>query len=168
MHDNTRIHGWGIAEVFGPAGELKQRVPFVNLITNVGDQMYGERGASISGAPGAPTGMKLGSSSTAAAKSGAGSYLGTYLSGSNQAFDATYPQSSKPSTARRITYKVTWAAGDVTASNIRECVIVNDTIGDDSTSAESETISRVVFGADINKGANDTLAVTWHHDLEAS
>jgi hypothetical protein len=140
-----------------------------NLVTDVGDQLYAERGAGIGSPPALPTGMKLGTGSTAVAKSGAGAALTTYLSGSNKAFDATYPQSSQPGgagTARRITYKRTYAAGEATtASPITEAVIVNETISNDDTSTAGETISRILVTGISAKGASDTLTATWHHDL---
>ena len=57
-----------------------------------------------------PTGMKLGTGSTAPAKSGAGAAVVTYLTGSNKAFDATFPTA----VAGVVTYKRTYAAGEAT------------------------------------------------------
>ena len=48
-----------------------------NLVTQIGDQVYAERGAAIASPPAAPTGMKLGTGSTSASKSGAGAALTT-------------------------------------------------------------------------------------------
>lgn len=77
-------------------GATKLLMPFANLITDAGDLYYATR--AIAGVtPAAPadatkmTGMKLGTGTTAAAKNGAGAALVTYLSGSNVAFDASYP-----------------------------------------------------------------------------
>jgi hypothetical protein len=109
--------------------------------------------------------MKLGTGSTAVAKTGAGAALVTYLSGSNKAFDATYPQSSL-TTGRVITYKRTYAAGEATtASAITEAVIVNDTIATDATSTAANTISRVLVTVISAKAAGDTLTATWTHTL---
>jgi len=100
------------------------------------------------------------------AKTGAGAALVTYLSGSNKAFDATYPQSSLNGASRRITYKRTYAAGEATtASAITEAVIVNETIATDATSTAANTISRILVTGISAKGASDTLTATWNHDL---
>jgi hypothetical protein len=108
----------------------------------------------------------LGTGGTAVAKTGAGAALVTYLSGSNKAFDATYPQSALNSSSRRITYKRTYAAGEATtASAITEAVIVNDTIATDATSTAANTISRILVTGISAKGASDTLTATWNHDL---
>jgi hypothetical protein len=144
-------------------GNLKRSGKAKNLITQVGDQMYGERGAGITTTP-TPTGMKLGTGSTAVAKTGAGAALVTYLTNSHQAFDGTYPQSSL-STGRVITYRVTFAAGKATtASPITEAVIVNEALAD-ATSAAAATVSRVILAGIGSKGASDTLTITWTHTI---
>jgi hypothetical protein len=144
-------------------GNLKRHGVSKNLITQVGDQMYGERGAGIT-TTATPTGMKLGTGGTAVAKTGAGAALVTYLSDSHQAFDGTYPQSSL-STGRVITYRVTFAAGKATtASAITEAVIVNEALAN-ATSAAAATISRVLLTGIGSKGASDTLTITWTHTI---
>jgi hypothetical protein len=156
-----KLSGLVIAEMYGPDGELKSRVATCNLVTAVGDQMYAARGAGIGSPPNAPTGMKLGTGSTAVAKTGAGAALVTYLSGSQHAFDATYPQAS----GGVATYKVTWAAGEATtASAITEAVIVNETLSN-ATSTAANTASRVIISGVGSKGALDTLTITWTHTL---
>lgn len=155
-----RVKGFVVAEMFGPDGELKSRVEVHNLITAVGDVMYAHRGSGIASAPAAPTGMKLGTGSTAPAKTGAGAALVTYLSGSNKAFDATFPSIA----AAVVTYKRTYAPGEATtASPITEAVIVNDTIGTDATSTAANTISRALITGVGSKAAGDTLILTWTH-----
>lgn len=164
--DRSGIKGTLIIERHGEDGELLERFEGSNLVTQVGDQMYGERGGGLGSPPAAPTGMKLGTGGTAAAKTGAGAALVTYLSTSNKAFDATYPQSALNGASRRIIYKRTYAAGEATtASAITEAVIVNDTIGTDATSVAANTISRILVTGISAKGASDTLTATWNHDL---
>lgn len=164
--DAQRITGRLVLERFNAAGDLIERFEGENMVTQVGDQIYGERGGGVSGAPAAPTGMKLGTGSTAVAKTGAGAALVTYLSGSNKAFDGSFPSSALNGAARRITYKRTYAAGEATtASAITEAVIVNDTIATDATSTAANTMSRVLVTGISAKGASDTLTATWTHDL---
>lgn len=108
-------------------------------------------------------GMKLGTGSTATAKSGAGAALVTYLSNSHQAFDATYPSTSGTSGGRVVTYKVTYAAGKATtASNITEAVIFLDFLAD-ATSTASNTVARALLASPAPKAAGDTLTLTWTH-----
>lgn len=172
MSDST-IVGRLVLERRDENGDLIERFEGSNLVTQVGDQMYGERGAGIASPPAAPTGMRLGSGSTsggnAVAKTGTGAALTTYLSGSNKAFDSTYPQSSLNGSSRRITYKRTYAAGEATtASPITEAVIVNDTIATNATSTAANTISRIAISGITSKGASDVLTATWYHDLLGS
>jgi hypothetical protein len=239
--DKAGIIGTLVLERYDQDGKLLERFEGRNLVTQVGDQVYGERAAQILGSPftltaitnaatavcttsaphnfsigdtvtiagvtpagynnkwavvsvpstttfgiyvgtalgagsafgtvtglsqPAPSGMKLGAGSTAVAKTGAGAALVTYLSGSAFAFDATYPQSSIPSSARRITYKRTYAAGQATtASPITEAVIVNDNIITDATSTAANTIARILVAGISAKGSTDTLTATWNNDL---
>jgi len=168
ISDGFLTVGFGVAELRDEHGLLKEVIPFANLITTAGDQYYAQKGiVGISPAnPAAPTavnGMKLGTGTTAAAKSGAGAALVTYLSGSNVAFDATFPSAAAVGgdTGWNATYKTTWGAGVATNGAITEVAIVNDQ-GTNATSTAANTISRAVI-ASVNKAAGDTLAVTWNH-----
>jgi hypothetical protein len=148
----------------GPDGKVKNKGRAFNVITDIGDQRYGEAGAGIGSPPPAPTGIKLGTGSTAPAKNGAGAALVTYLANSNQAIGT--PTSAKPATVRVITYTATFAAGKATtASAITEAALVNDTIATDATSGAPATLSRVLLTGIGSKGASDTLAITWTHSI---
>jgi hypothetical protein len=146
-------------------GKILRKGKSQNLVTQVGDQLYAERGAGIASPPALPTGMKLGTGSTAESKIGAGAALTTYLTNSHQAFDATYPQSSLSGSARRVTYIATFAPGKATsASPITEAVIVNEALAD-ATSAAAATLARSLLVGIGSKGAGETLTITWTHDL---
>lgn len=164
----TGMVGFGVLEHRDERARLIDAVPFANLITDAGDAYYA--GKMIVGiapaAPAAPTpvsGMKLGTGTTAVAKAGAGGALVTYLAGSNVAFDATYPQNVNlgAGLGNNAVYKTTFGAGVATSAALTEAVIVTDA-GTNATSALAATIARLVFSA-INKGASDTLAITWNH-----
>jgi len=162
------IVGYGVAVV---GDEI---IPFHNLVTTVGDAYYGAMAiAGVSPAtPSAPTlmtGMKLGTGVTAAAKSGAGAALGTYLSGSNATFDSTYPQGAAVGgdSGYTVTYSATWAAGTATEDAISEVVIVNDA-ATDATSTAANTLSRAVLDPVANKGATQALTIIWNHTFLGS
>lgn len=110
------------------------------------------------------TGMKLGTGSTAVAKNGAGAALVTYQAASQQAFDSSFPTSAS-SSGRRIQYKTTYAAGTATANGLNEVVIVCEGVLTDATSTAGFTISRALLSPVVNKGASDSLAITWSHTL---
>lgn len=162
------IKGWGFWELHNEDGLLVARGEFENLITQVGDQYYGERAAGIGGAPGQVTGMRLGTGSTAASKTGAGAAIVTYLSGTATAIDGTYPQSALSGGSRRITWKTTFGAGVGTASGISEVVLTIESPLTDVAGSAANTIARVVLSPTINKGATDVLSITWNHDLLGS
>lgn len=149
----------------GPDGSVKHSGTYRNVITQVGDQYYGERAAGISSPPAQVTGMKLGTGSTAVAKTGAGAALVTYLTDSHQAIDGGFPTSSLATGKRRITWQSTWAAGKATsAAPITEVVIVNEALAN-STSAAAATIARALVTGVPTKEAGDSLTITWTHDL---
>lgn len=164
--DGFGMVGFGVVELFDEYGNLKQAEPFANLITTAGDQFYAKMGIvgvspAAATAPTLVSRMKLGTGTTAAAKSGAGAVLVTWLN--TQAFDATYPVAAAVAgtdTGWTATYKTTWAAGTATNSAITEATISTDTTG--AVGLAADTISRTVFTA-VNKGASDTLAITWSH-----
>lgn len=163
--DGMGMVGYGVAELTDGDGRRKQLVPFHNLITDAGDlYIAGKIIAAIAPAsPSAPTaanGMKLGTASTAATKTDAG--LGTYLTASNVAFDATYPQTANLGAGLGVNavYRTTWAAGVATSATINEVAIVNDQATNADTSA-ANTYSRAVLTT-VNKTASDSLAITWN------
>lgn len=159
----AKATGQVTAELRGPDGQLKAKCVTRNLITSVGDRLYASRGAGLSTSS-LPTGMRLGTGSTAVAKTGAGAAIVTYLSTSNKAFDATFPSEA----GGVVTYKRTYAAGEATsASPITEVVINTDTITNDNatTATAANTISRAILSGIASKAAGDTLTVTWTHTI---
>lgn len=159
--DGVGIWGEVHAVLTDEHGNIKGECRVRNLVTAYGDRVYASRGAGLT-TQAVPTGMKLGTGSTAVAKTGAGAALVTYLTGSNKAFDATFPSEA----GGVVTYKRTYAAGEATtASAITEAAIVNETISSDTTSIDTETISRVLLTGIGSKGASDTLTITWTHTL---
>lgn len=162
------VVGLVIAELAGPNGVVKRRCVTRNLITQVGDQFYGERAAGIAAPPAQVTGMKLGTDATAPAKTGAGAALVAYLAGSQQAIAGGFPTSSLNAGSRRIQWQAAWAAGvATTASAINEVVLVIDALAD-ATSTAANTIARATLTGIGSKGASDTLTITWNHDLLGS
>lgn len=163
MDSTVQMTGRVVAELRDEHGNLKARCETKNLITAVGDQLYASRGIGLTTSA-LPTGMRLGTGSTAVAKTGAGAAIVTYLSTSNKAFDATFPSA----TGGVVTYKRTYAAGEATsASPITEVVINTDTITNDNatTATAANTISRAILSGIPSKAAGDSLTITWTHTL---
>jgi hypothetical protein len=165
--DGVGMVGFGVAELTDGDGRIKQLLPFHNLITDAGDlYVAGKIIAAIApasaSAPTAANGMKLGTGATAVAKSGAGGALVTYLTASNVAFDASYPQTANLGAGLGVNsvYKTTWAAGVATNSAITEVAIVNDQTTN-ATSTAANTYSRALITL-VNKTSSDSLAITWN------
>lgn len=162
--DDMGLHGHGVVQVIGADGTVKQEIPFDNVITEVGDQRYGEAGAGLGAPPAAPTGMQLGTGTTAPAKTGVGSAIVTYIAGSAKAFDST-PASALDTGVRQITYVTTWAAGEATADGISEVVVMNQAVATDAAAPAANTLSRALLSPTVNKAAGDSLAVTYRHRI---
>lgn len=170
LDDEVPAAGYGVVEVFGPDGELKQSTSFENRITDAGDLYNASMIIALVGTPNAAqptkvTGMKVGTGTTAAAKNGAGAALVTYTTAiiANRIFDTTHPQVVNLGAGAGVNavYKCSWAAGQATSTGLTEVVLVNDA-ATDATSTAANTVSRAVF-ASTPKGALDTMTITWNH-----
>lgn len=167
--DENVVHGNIVVTLYDEDGNVKHEEKLHNIITDAGDLYQATRiaaGVNSNGVaqPTLVTGMKLGSGTTAEAKNGAGAALVTYITGSNVAFDAGYPQVANLGAGLgvNVAYQATWAAGVATSTTVNEVVIVNDS-GTNATSSAANTIARGVFASTVNKTATDTLVVTWNH-----
>jgi hypothetical protein len=158
FRDKVRLRGEVIAEVRDKAGNLKQRVVTHNLVTDQGDDFAK---SAIYSAAYTGWGMKLGTATTPASKSGAGSYIaaGDYIAGSAQALDDGTPKQGAG--ANICQFRNQWAAGEATHSTINRVAITDNTT-DAGEADATGTFAISVFGSTIDKGANDTLTVTWN------
>ena len=167
--DRIGMYGWGYVDLCDADGELRERSYFGNLITSIGDEYYARRGANVS--PGnVPTGMRIGTGSTAVAKAGAGAAIVTYESAKTgqKAFDGTYPQCAAIGSdiGWRITWKTTWQTTEGNLTNpVAEVVVTNENPLTDVAGSAANTISRALVSPTVAKTSADTLAVTWQHDF---
>ncbi len=152
------LRGEVIAEVRGPDGQLKQRSVTHNIVTDQGDALAAKAAYT---AAYTTWGMKLGTATTAAAKNGAGSFIAVadYVSGSARALDDSTPKQG--AAANICQFRRLWAAGEGTNANINRVAICDNTT-DAGEADAAHTFSISVFSGAINKGASDTLTVTWN------
>jgi len=158
MKARMGLHGVVTAILRGPDGKIKYTSVTHNLVTDQGDDF-----AKSAWYTGAYTGwgMKLGTATTAASKNGAGSFVaaGDYISGSAQALDDSTPKEG--ASAIILQFRRLWAAGEGTNATINRVGIVNNT-SDAGEADATGTFAISVFSGAINKGADDTLTVTWN------
>lgn len=153
----------------GPDGKVKAEGKVVNLVTEVGDRYYGERAAGIASPPAQVTGMRLGTGTTAVAKTGAGAAIVTYATASHKAIDGSFPTSSLVGGERHIIWQTTYVPGEVTVNGLAEAVITNETPLTNVAGTAANTIARGLLSPTVNKGALDTLIVgPWSHELLGS
>lgn len=168
LADEMSLRGFVHAVLRNGDGEISFESIMSNLVTRTGNQYYGERASGIGSPPNQATGMRLGTGTGAVAGTGAGSFNTAHISGSQTAGFSSGPTSSIPSgSIRRITWVGSWAAGVATNAAISEAVITNETPITNVVGVEANTLSRVLLSPTINKGASDTLTLTWQHDLGA-
>ncbi len=140
--DYLQIRGHLLVEVFDSAGFRKDYREVGNLVVTAGKNHIADRLSSSPG--GAAMGwMAVGTGSTAAA-------AGDTALGTEVDRNAT---TSITDSANVVTYVGNWAAGDATNSALTEAGIFN-------AASTGTMLARAVFTA-INKGASDTLAITW-------
>lgn len=165
MNEQTPIKGRIAWEIRGEDGQVKDSGEIPNLVTAVGNQYYADRAAGI-GSIAAVTGMQLGTGTTAVAATGAGAAIVTLVASSLVAISPTTPASGAGTgNARRLTYTASWAAGTATNSALAEVALVNQSTGTQTAATAANTIARALLSPTINKGASDTLTITWTHDI---
>lgn len=164
--ENMMLNGLVVAELWDEDGYLKFLHSFINGITSVGNQYYAERATGITSPPNQVSGMRLGTGTTAFATTGAGAAIVTYITGSQAGIAVGFPTSGAGGgTSRRITWQSSWAAGVATNAAISEAVITNEASLTDVAGTAANTIARVVLSPVINKGASDSLSLSWQHDV---
>ena len=141
--ESLPVRGHVLVELFGPDGELKAHREIDNLVVDAGESHIADQLSSSPG--GAAMGwMAIGTGATAPAFGNTA--LGTEIDRN--------ALTSRTDSANVVTYVGNWAAGDGTNSAITEAGIFNQ------SSVGGTMLARATFTA-INKGASDTLAITW-------
>lgn len=155
--DKIGLRGRVTAELRDKDGNLKHRSVMHNIVT---EQGYKLAAAALYSAAYSAWGMKLGTATTAAATTGAGSFVAVadYVSGSAKALDDSTPKAG--ATANVIQFRRLWAAGEGTSATINRVSICDNTT-DAGEADATHTFAISVFSGAINKGASDTLTVTW-------
>lgn len=145
LNDSLKITGRLLIEVFGEDGLLRDMREVDNLVVTAGKNHIA---ASLSSAGTTAMGwMELGTGVTAAAAGD--TLLGTFIASSRVAL------TSRTAATNVVTYVGDWAAGVATNAAITEAGIFNVVTANTIT-----MLSRAVFTA-INKGASDSLKITW-------
>lgn len=147
MNDGLKLRGDVALVLRDKNGNVKDERNIKNLIVNTGLNFICDR---MKNDETAMTHMALGSGSTAAAASDTS--LGSQL-GSREALDSDTVSSNT------ITYVASFEAGDATGA-VTEAGVFNAASG-------GTMLCRTVFSV-VNKGADDSLSVTWTITLTAS
>ena len=167
MNEMSGIVGEVCLTCIAEDGTVRWTETISNLVTTPGDNYYAQRAiagvqpTNLAQPTNLVTCMKLGTGgATAAAKTGAGAGIVSYISGSNATF------SSLSRTNNEIVYNASWTAGTATNSAISEIAIC--ITNNNATSASGDCIARAVISPARNKQASDTLTAAWTHTFLGS
>lgn len=143
----------------------KKIIPASNIVTNAGDEYYGELGASESTTNTFGV-LVLGTNGTAASKSDDFSTV-TEISASEKSHDTGYPQTDDGDADNTgttgvdvVTYLTSYTKGDFSNSGIAEGCITNATPG-----TSEALLTRFTFSSSFEKTSNDTLKVFTNHEF---
>lgn len=146
-----------------PSG--KRVIPGSNIVTNDGDEHYGELGASETTTNSFGV-LVLGTNGTAASKSDDFSTV-TEISASEKSHDTGYPQTDDSDSDNTgttgvdvVTYLTSYTKGDFSSSGIAEGCITNATPG-----TSEPLLTRYTFSSSFEKTSNDTLKVFTNHEF---
>ena len=140
LNDNIKVTGELRITVTNPEGNIKQEVVIPNLVVTVGKNFIASRMKDATAT--AMTHMAIGSGTTAAAVGD--TTLGTEL--------GRVTLTSTTVTTNNVAYVATFPAGTGTGA-VTEAGLFN-------ASSAGTLLCRTVFSV-INKGAADTLGITW-------
>lgn len=142
LPDTLQMRGHVTVELYGPDGDLKDIRRIDNLVVTAGKNHIADQ---LSSSPGesAMSHMAVGTGTSSPAAGNTA--LGTEIDRN--------ALTSRTDSSGVVTYVGNWAAGDATNSAIAEAGIFNNSSG-------GTMLARATFTA-INKGASDTLAITW-------
>ena len=143
-------------ELFDNDGNIKQIVEKDNTFMAVGDAHVADQ--LETGSDEVKMGwMAVGTSSVAFATSD--TVLGSEID--RNALNGSYPYQMSGAADNDVVYKANWAAGDATGA-LTEAGIFNSSVADAGIMLAASTFSV------INKGASDTLTITWTVTVGAS
>jgi hypothetical protein len=145
--ESTSLKGHVRIELTDENGQVKQAIEFDNTFTAAGDAHVADRLAATPGEA-AMGWMAVGTGSTAFTTGS--TTLNSELD--RNALDAGYPEQGAGANDNDVIYKASWAAGDGTGA-ITEAGIFN-------SSGAGTMLAASTFSV-INKGASDTLTITW-------
>lgn len=151
VNDKLRMTGDVSIVLTGPDGKVKDNREIKNLVVNAGLAYVISR--MVGTAKSVMSHMALGSGTTAAA---AGDTDLESILGSREALDSTTISGSNN---EKVVYVASFEAGDATGA-VTEAGIFN-------ASTAGDMLCRTVFAV-VNKGANDSLTITWTITLAAS
>ena len=140
--DNVKMTGRVAVELRGPDGELKDSRQVDNLVVTAGKNHIADQ---LSSSPGGSAMSHMAVGTGTGSPAAGDTALGTEIDRN--------ALTSRTDATNVVTYVGNWAAGDATNSAIAEAGIFN-------ASSSGTMLARATFTA-INKGASDTLTITW-------
>lgn len=167
MYDKSAIKGVIRYTLFDKDGNIKQQGETRNIVTNQGDDYYVDRLSDAGG--GTAKQFSLGTGTATVGKSdtwvsGYFSNNGTAIAGSGAVAVTTHPTAGSENTLR---YTGTFVPGYATQDGISRIGLSNMAPAADGNGTPNATttffIAHGTITPTVNKGASDSLVVTWDH-----
>lgn len=165
--ENSSIKGIIRYTLYDEKGNIKQEGETTNIVTNGGDDYYVDQLSNQDGSVAQAFFLGTGTANVSKSDSwvaGPFSGNGTNVAGSGLVAITTHPTGGSENTLR---YTGTYVAGYSTQNDIQRIGLANMVAASDGngTPDNSSTffIAHGTISPTVNKGASDTLVVTWDH-----
>lgn len=167
MNDIGQIKGKITYTLFDVNGNVKQKGETTNIVTNQGDDYYVDRLSDAGAGTAKQFSLGTGAGTPGKADTWVTGYFannGTAIAGSGAVAVTTHPTAGSENTLR---YSGTFTAGYATQTGITAVGISNMAPAADGNGTPNGTttmfIAHGTLNPSVNKGASDTLVITWDH-----
>lgn len=166
-NEKSSIKGVIRYTLFDSEGNVKQQGETTNIVTNGGDDYYVDRLSDQGGGTAKQFHLGTGTANVGKSDSWVAGYFsgnGTAIAGSGAVAVTTHPTGGSENTLR---YSGTFTAGYATQNGITRIGLSNmNPAADGNGTPDNSTTFFIAHGTidpTVNKGASDTLVVTWDH-----
>lgn len=166
-NEKSSIKGVIRYTLFDNEGNVKAKGETTNIVTNGGDDYYVDQLSDAGGSVAQAFFLGTGTANVGKSDSWVAGYFsgnGTTVAGSGAVAITTHPTGGSENTLR---YSGTFTAGYATQNGITRIGLANMVAAADGNGTPNNTttffIAHGTINPTVNKGASDTLVVTWDH-----
>jgi len=165
MNETMKIKGIIAYKLIDSVGRVKQEGEIENIVTDQGNKYYVDRLSDAGGSVAQIMVLGTGTATVATANTWVGGYFADNGTLAGTAGSVTV--STNSGTANSLQYVGTFSAGYATQDGITRAGITNTLASADGNGTPNGTttffISHGTVTPTVNKGASDSLVITWNH-----